>query len=236
MIGQGQWIPPRAGFCAQIRLIRVVPHFLAFAMLVLPAAQAEVEEAGNYEAPSRIVDGLHESLIHVMQRASELGFPGRYAELEPIIRAGFDTPLIVKVILSRYWNEITDLQKEEFIELFTRLSIATYASRFDGFQGEQFVQTSVEPLKKGRLLIRTELQRPNDGPVHLHYLMHQNDTGQWRIISVIADGVNDLSLKRAEYAAVIKNRGYAGLVSDIEVKIRDMGKGSDEPANIVQGN
>jgi hypothetical protein len=31
--------------------------------------------------------------------------------------------------------------------------------------------------------------------------------------------VNDLSLKRAEYAAVIKEKGYNGLVTDISSKI-----------------
>ena len=51
--------------------------------------------------------------------------------------------------------------------------------------------------------------------------MHEND-GQWMIISVIANGVNDLSLKRAEYATVIKNKGFQGLVVDVAGKIADM--------------
>ena len=52
--------------------------------------------------------------------------------------------------------------------------------------------------------------------------MHQADDGEWMIISVIANGVNDLSLKRAEYAAVLKERGYDGLVADLNKKIATM--------------
>ena len=35
---------------------------------------------------------------------------------------------------------------------------------------------------------------------------------KWRIISVIANGINDLSLKRAEYAAIIKKDGIEVLM------------------------
>ena len=109
----------------------------------------------------------------------------------------------------------------DFIKLFQELSVATYASRFDGYGGEKFVELSAEQLKKGRLLIKTELQRPDDRPVKLDYLMHQRD-GEWLIISVIANGVNDLSLKRAEYATVIEDKGFDGLVSDVSAKITNM--------------
>ena len=67
----------------------------------------------------------------------------------------------------------------------------------------------------------------NDFIIPLNYLMHKRDN-RWFIISVIANGVNDLSLKRAEYAAVIKDKGFEGLVQDITNKIQDMEKGTDE--------
>jgi hypothetical protein len=36
--------------------------------------------------------------------------------------------------------------------------------------------------------------------------------------------VNDLSLKRAEYAAIIDDRGFDNLVSEIEKKIVELGE------------
>ncbi len=51
--------------------------------------------------------------------------------------------------------------------------------------------------------------------------MHQKE-GKWLIISIIANGINDLSLKRAEYGSVIKDRGFQGLIEDITGKIADM--------------
>ncbi len=174
-----------------------------------------------------IVKELHQKLTYIMQNAENLGYQGRYEELKEMVTSRFDTPLIVKVIMSRYWKELDDIQKTDFIELFNKLSIATYASRFDGYSGESFVEHSTEKLKKGRLLVKTELQRPDDTPVKLDYLMHEKDD-QWLIISVIANGVNDLSLKRAEYATVIKDRGFQGLVNEVTDKIATMEDQNEE--------
>ena len=171
-----------------------------------------------------VVDKLHTALLDAMHHADELGFQGRYAQLQPVISSLFDTPLICKVILSRYWDNLDDQQKSDFIALFNKLSTSTYASRFDGYNGQEFRHVGVQELQKGRLLNKTELTRPDDKPVKLDYLVH-HDTGTWLIISVIADGVNDLSLKRAEYAVVIRDKGYDGLLDDIKNKISDLEKG-----------
>ena len=197
-----------------------------------PAEPADTAAAVNpeeFNAPAAIISQLHETLLSVMQKAGELDYASRYRVLEPIITTGFDTPLIVKVILSRYWTELTPQQQSDFVALFRRLSVATYASRFNGYDRESFSELSREALNRGRLLIRTELTRPDKKPVRLDYLMHKADDGQWRIISVIANGVNDLSLKRAEYAVVIKERGFDALVADIERKIKEMESGASKP-------
>ena len=170
------------------------------------------------DGPGATVDEFHRKLLSVMQRADELGYQGRYRELEPYISNCFDIPLITDVILGRYRDRLDAEQKAEFSRIFGRFSTATYASRFSGYDGEEFHEISREPLRRGRVLVRTELRRPGDEAVALDYLLHQKQ-GKWYIISVSANGVNDLSLKRAEYAAVIKEKGYNGLVTDISSKI-----------------
>ena len=217
--------------CRQLRTVVVTTILFTFVStglateanvdtaMIGPAANTDV----NYAQANTIVETLHEKLLYIMQNAESLGYHGRYAEVQDVVTSSFDTALIVKVIMSRNWKELDETQQTEFIDLFKRLSVATYASRFDGYSGENFVELSTEMLKKGRLLIKTELQRPDDEPVKLDYLMHQKD-GQWLIISVIANGVNDLSLKRAEYATVIKDKEFPGLVEDVASKITNMEK------------
>ena len=192
---------------------------LLYAVLLLllsgPSGAAEMD------GPATTVERFHGKLLSVMQRAEELGYRGRYGELEPYVNGCFDIPFITNVVLGRYRDQVSEAQKTEFTGLFGRSSSATYASRFDGYGGEEFVEISRELLKRGRVLIKTELRRPDGDPVALDYLLHEKQ-GKWYIISVSADGVNDLSLKRAEYAAVIKEKGFNGLVKEILFKIAEM--------------
>ena len=196
---------------------RYIQYVLGMVLIVCPLI-SYADDAGAVA----VVEKFHASLINIMQNADKLQFQGRYDALSPVLEASFDTPLISQVILSRYWSELSEEQQKQFVELFNRLSIATYASRFDSYTGESFKTLSVEELKKGRLLIKTELIRQNDKPVKFDYLVHQNE-GKWYIISVIADGINDLSLKRAEYASIINDKGFDNLVNEIEIKIKEMG-------------
>jgi len=199
------------------------------------AAEAQTDATGGQPAAEsmlqkhadavKVVEKLHSALLGVMKNGKELGFQGRFKQLQPVVSSLFDTPLICKVILSRYWSDLNKQQQADFIALFNKLSTSTYASRFDSYSGEEFHTLGVEELHKGRLLINAELTRPNDKPVKLDYLVHQDSKGNWLIISVIADGVNDLSLRRAEYAVVIRDKGYDGLLDDIKKKISNMESG-----------
>ena len=57
---------------------------------------------------------------------------------------------------------------------------------------------------------------PTDAaPIALNYLLHNRD-GRWRIINIIADGVSDLALKRAEYQRVLEEQSFAGLLAHLE--------------------
>ncbi len=194
---------------------------LTFSQFALAEDLTEETTEASYETAIKVVERLHTNLLKMMQATDTITFVERYSTLEPVITESFDTPVIVKVILSRYWKDLTDQQKEDFIYLINQLTIATYVSRFNSFDGEVFITKTVEQLRKGRILVRSEIQSQNGDSVNLDYLMHKNN-GNWNIISVIADGVNDLSLKRVEYSTFIKKNGYENLVTNIEKKIAEM--------------
>lgn len=210
-------------YVSELLLKYIIPFtLLTFSPFTLAEGLAVGTTKKSYDAPIAIVEYLHTNLLEMMQAASSRNFDEHYARLEPVIIKIFDTHIIVKIILGRYWKDLTEQQKQEFIYLFNQQAIATYVSRFNNFNGEIFKTKTVTPLKKGRVLVRTEIHsNNNEDTITLDYLMYEN-TGNWYIISVIADGINDLSLKRAEYATIIKKNGYENLVTSIEKKVGKM--------------
>ena len=167
------------------------------------------------------INQLHETLINIMVISDTTSFEERYTYLEPVINKNFDIALISKVILGRYWKSIDEEIKVRFINLFNRLTISTYISRFNSYDNQIFKNISIEQLKENRYLVKTEFVRLKEKPISFNYIIQKNGK-KWRIISVIADGINDLSIKRAEYAAIIKKDGIEVLIKKLEQKIYDL--------------
>ena len=70
------------------------------------------------------------------------------------------------------------------------------------------------------LAAKTELMTVDDR-IPFDYIVQKSDN-DWKIISVIAKGVNDMSLKRAEYSAVIKDQGFSSLLDSLRSKISNL--------------
>ncbi len=196
---------------APIRLSTYLVTVLAGMMIAVGPAAAD----GDIAAP---VDGLHQALLDVMRDADNLGFDGRRDRLSPVVERSFDLPYISKLVMRRYWKSMDEGQRTRMVGTFTRLTVATYASRFDGYGGEVFSTISEKSLKRGKMLVRCEILKSDGDKVQLDYVLHEVD-GKWRIVNVIADGVSDLALKRAEYASVMKAQGFDSLLGKLDEQI-----------------
>ena len=122
----------------------VITIFALLSLLVAPAGAAD--------SATQVIENLHAELLFVMKQAKKLGYEGRYQRLAPTVTASYDFPYISKVVVGRYWRSFTAEQKAQFIRAFSKLSIATYANRFDGYSGERFKTISGEELKRGHRL------------------------------------------------------------------------------------
>lgn len=167
--------------------------------------------------PSAVVETLHDGLLGLMKQADELGYGGRVETIAPVLDKTFDFPTIGRVVTGRYWKGLSQDKRDSFVETFGRLSAATYAENFDGYGGEVF-KTLSEEIKKGAALVKTQIVKTNGETVSLNYVLNKRDDG-WRIVNVIAEGVSDLALKRAEYGAVIAQEGIDSLIAKLNAKI-----------------
>ena len=205
----------RLAYCKyRAKRLQIVVTTLLVLTLSLPAAAI-----GTDPAAAQVVEKLHAELLEVMKKAKALGYKGRYQRLAPLVASSYDFPFISKLVVGRYWSEFSLEQKEQFVNTFTKLSIATYAHQFNGYSGEHFKTISAEESTRGRLLIKTVLIKSDGEEVTLDYMLHQNEH-HWQIINVIAQGVSDLSLKRAQYTSYLKKEGFVGLLQKINEKIQ----------------
>lgn len=174
--------------------------------------------AAGESGPRQTVEKLHAALLEAMTRAAELGYQGRYDLLQPVVRETYDLPTLARVVLGRHWAGLEGQQQSDFLQAFEQFSVATYASRFDGYAGERFETRAEQPLEHGDVAVRTALVKSDGSLVTLDYVVHQVEGG-WRIVNVVADGVSELATRRAEYGSIIKQSGFERLLASIREKV-----------------
>ena len=171
-----------------------------------------------YDTPMACIEALHDGLISLSLEQSPGGLAQRFQRLEPLIVATHDLPFIAEFTVRRHWARFDDEEREAFLQSFQRLSVMSYASRFVALSEDTFRIQESRVLGSGRVQVIASITRAEPPDIPIEYILQQNDAG-WRIINVVADGVSDLALKRAEYQRVLAEGSVADLLEVLEQQI-----------------
>jgi len=151
----------------------------------------------------------------VMKDAERLGVSGRYDRLAPVIRRTFDLAAMTRIAVGQDWNSIPPDQQAMLVDAFSRMTIATYASRFDGYSGERFeVDPTTETRSTGRI-VHTRLVPSAGVPITLDYLM-RGSGNEWKVVDVYLVGmISELATRRSEFLAILRDGGAPALVKQL---------------------
>ena len=203
----------RPALGANRRPVRLVALALGLSLAVQAALPAPAASAPGAEAK---VDRFHAALVAAMQAG---GFGERLALLEPAVAEFFDVATVARISVGASWRGLSEERRAAFVELLERLILATYADRFDSYSGQRFVRLEVAAASTGTV-VKSQLQRASGEPVNLDYYFRGE-----RVFNVVADGVSDLSLRRADYASIIRSQGFDALIEHVQADIAELGAG-----------
>jgi phospholipid transport system substrate-binding protein len=163
--------------------------------------------------PAMSVDSLYAALLDTMRQAKQLGMKGRYEKIAPVLSKTYDLPLMSRIAVGQSWDALSEAQREGIVNAFTRMTTATYASRFDGFSGERFEVLNTADQPNGDKIVKTRIVQSDGKAVQLNYLMRNTAAG-WKIIDVYLNGtISELASRRAEFRSILKSGGPKALVS-----------------------
>jgi phospholipid transport system substrate-binding protein len=171
----------------------------------------------------QIVDKFQEELIDVMKNGKKLGYSGRYDKLKSPVTDSHDLSKIARIVVGKEWEKLSEAQQQQLVDVFSKLSIASYAHNFKDYSGESFTFDTEEETTRGGVVIHSHLTIPDDKPVKFDYMLKEKGDS-WRIINIIANGVSDLALKRSEYTTILQREGFDSLIAKINEKIDNYSK------------
>jgi phospholipid transport system substrate-binding protein len=174
-------------------------------------------------AAENVVRHFYAQLLGAMKQGDQLGFSGRYKKLDPAIRTAFNLPLMAKLSVGSGWADATPQEQSELVDAFSDFSVASYANRFAGYDGEQFTVVDEKPSANG-VLVETTLQPKEGDAVALNYLMRPDDKGNYRIVDVFLNGtISELATQRSEFSSIVRRDGIPALVNSLGQKSKSMG-------------
>lgn len=186
--------------------------------LGLAAGTLQPAPAAAQQAASQAIERLNATLIDVMRNAG-VGYRGRAQRLQPVLTSTYDLAQMGQVAVGRSWQGTPPDQQRQLVDLFTQFTIATYASRFNGFSGERFEMLGEQPAANGNVMVRTQIVRTNDRPVPINYLMRREGNA-WRVIDVFLDSsISEVARRRSEFGSVIARGGMDALLQTLRDRI-----------------
>ena len=203
-------------------LITTALLILSLHLLTLSTATAAVDEP-QIEQATAVVETLHSTLLSVASQ-KDLSFEQRVDRLDNVVRDSFDFLYVSRFLLRRTWTGLDTGEQQRFVELFKRLSVASYASRFAEISAESLVINDSQPQGENRVQVTASVLLENREVPLSYVLQPVNDQAdeRWAIVNVVADGVSDLALRRAEYNRVLADESFEGLLEYVEQQIDDL--------------
>lgn len=188
-----------------------------FVLLILFAIQAPAIALA--ESAEERVAKFQSDLIGVMKEAETLGVEERYKRLKPIVLDAFNLPLMAGLSAGEHWKSATPEQRKRLVTSFSRMSVATLATLFSSYSGEEFKFIGTRPAPQELKIVDTELNSPKrEKGVAISYVTQKRE-GDWRLIDVIVNGgISELRVRISEYRQTLKNGGIEALISLLDDK------------------
>ena len=184
--------------------------FLATMLVFLGsiATSAQAESASDH------VTEFQAGLLSTMKVAETIDVQARYTMLEPTIINTFHLSLMAGLSAGQHWQTATENQRERLVDGFSRMSVATLATLFDGYSGQSFSVTGERSGPQGITFVDTTLKSPGeDSDIIITYVARQFGT-KWRLIDVIVDGgISELKVRISEYRLTLNTGGIEALIT-----------------------
>jgi phospholipid transport system substrate-binding protein len=185
-------------------------------LFLLMTAFLQAVAAQTLGDPLDPINRFHAGLIEMMKTP---GYVDRNTTLRPVVQDTFDTATVARIALGRNWRKLQEADQTTLANLMAEVIVSSYASRFPEYKDQQFEVIGENPVKSNRTIIRTRMLTATE-TVELDYQLVALE-GQWKIFDVVANGVSDLSLKRATYSKTFKSSGITGVIEEIRQTIQN---------------
>lgn len=192
--------------------MRVV-HMVAIAASAIIAAPALADPAADR------LKSYDDQVIAIMK--AKLPLAARVTRFEALVTAYYDMPAIAALVVGPGWATTSAADKASAIAALTRHSAVSLARNFATYGGERFTIDPAVTVRGTSRVVRLTIAAGSSSNVLLYQM--RESAGGWRIVDVVAGGVSQLAVQRADLAGIVASGGAAGLakrLAEVDAKAK----------------
>ncbi|HUK66246.1 MAG TPA: ABC transporter substrate-binding protein [Anaeromyxobacteraceae bacterium] len=182
---------------------------VALLLLALPFAAAPATESATEALRARDA----EIRAALPPAGTEVTSTNR-KRIEDIVTRIVDVHAIVEAAMAARWKQITESQRRRLVTAFENRFRSTSGSEFDTYRSTEITYDPEKGNPDGDVEVPTRVVVKGE-PTDITYAMRQ-ESGAWRIVDIIIDGVSTVENYRSSFARVISKEGVEGLISRLE--------------------
>lgn len=154
---------------------------------------------------------------------SENGGMNKVERIMDVVKEGFDFKEMSKRVLGKKWRNLSNTEREEFVDLFTQLLKYAYVTKMDNYSNQQ-VEYGKQRIKGDRAEVQTVLV-DGDRKIPVSYIMLLKGE-QWKVYDIVVEGVSLVRNYLEQFQEILRKEDFAGLTRQIEMKIVELQKNS----------
>lgn len=165
-------------------------------------------EAAKSETPHQVVQDVTDSVMSVI-KSNEQALKDNPDEYFSKVRASLESTVsfafIAKNVMGSYWNQASAAQRDLFAETFTRSMVETLGKGLANYSDLKI--TTVPPegdISAERRVEVVQEVAAADGTTRISYTMAQNNSGEWKLINVVLNGINLGKSFRDQFAQAMR--------------------------------
>src|SRR5690625_4955866 len=120
------------------------------------------------------------------------------------------------------WRQASEEQRQELVEAFKNTLVRTYSGALS--KVDQLSEIKVQPFRgdpeADDVVVRTIVSQRNNPDVTVDYRMENTPEG-WKIYDLYIEGIWPIQNYRNQFAQLIKERGFDGLIEALNSKKRE---------------
>ena len=174
----------------------------------------------NDNKPAQFIQGLADEAIAIL-RDPKGSLDEREKRFQAFLKDDFAMEKIGRFAAGKFWRQMSTNQQQQYQQVFEKWILKTYSIRFGGYSGETV--NVLKTIKAGQtdVFVRTKINSSRGRALKVDWRV-RNIKDNYKIIDVVVEGVSMLVTQKAEFSAVLRQRGIDGLIGILRSQLDRM--------------